>query len=78
MGFYLRLNSPEGFPTKISSGKAYILISLGAPENISADACRSFLREFLGDKHVLSLPFPLRQLLSAHIAKNAHPNMRKT
>ena len=49
--------------------KAYILISLGAPENISADACRSFLREFLGDKHVLSLPFPLRQLLSAHIAK---------
>lgn len=69
MGFYLRLNSPEGFPTKISSGKAYILISLGAPENISADACRSFLREFLGDKHVLSLPFPLRQLLSAHIAK---------
>ncbi len=49
--------------------KAYILASLGAPENISAGACESFLREFLGDKHVLSIPFPLRQLLAARIAR---------
>jgi len=49
--------------------KAYILVNLGAPEDFSKGAAERFLREFLSDKHVISLPYPFRKLLAFYISK---------
>ena len=40
-----------------------LLINLGTPENPGAAAVKRYLREFLADKRVLTLPTPLRYLL---------------
>lgn len=48
---------------KNSADSAAVLINLGSPAAPTVPAVRAYLREFLGDPHVLTLPFPLRKLL---------------
>lgn len=40
-----------------------LLVNLGTPDNPSISAVRRYLREFLADKRVITLPAPLRYLL---------------
>jgi ferrochelatase len=40
-----------------------LLINLGTPDNPSTSAVRRYLREFLSDERVISLPTPLRYIL---------------
>ena len=42
---------------------AVLLINLGSPNSTSIKDVRSYLREFLMDKYVIDLPWPLRALL---------------
>lgn len=48
---------------------ALILINLGAPKNASVPAARSFLREFLSDKEVISVNYFLRKFIAFVAAK---------
>lgn len=43
--------------------QAVLLLNLGSPDAPSVPAVRKYLREFLGDKHVISLPWILRKIL---------------
>ncbi|GAB1370287.1 ferrochelatase [Candidatus Kapaibacterium sp.] len=43
--------------------KAVIIANVGTPDNYSTKAVASYLREFLGDKRVITLPWILRKLL---------------
>lgn len=47
----------------MSAETAALLVNLGSPAEPSAAAVRRFLREFLSDPHVITLPAPLRKLL---------------
>ena len=40
-----------------------LLVNLGTPDNPQTSSVRSYLREFLGDPRVMTLPAPLRWLL---------------
>lgn len=48
---------------------AAVLVHLGCPRAMERGECEIFLREFLGDGNVLSLPYPLRKFLAWRIAK---------
>ncbi len=48
---------------KIESEKIILLINTGTPENTKIKTVRNYLREFLMDKYVVSIPFPIRFLL---------------
>lgn len=48
---------------------AAVLVHLGCPRAMERGECENFLREFLGDGNVLSLPYPLRKFLAWRIAK---------
>lgn len=43
--------------------KAVLLLNLGSPDAPTVPAVRKYLREFLGDRHVISLPWLLRKIL---------------
>ena len=43
--------------------KGLLLINLGTPDNPDVKSVRRYLREFLADKHVITLPAPLRYML---------------
>lgn len=43
--------------------KAFILVNLGSPSNLSSKAVKDFLAEFLSDPRVIDLPKPIRYLL---------------
>lgn len=47
----------------MSNKTAVLLINLGTPQNTSKTAIKSYLREFLLDRRVIDLPWPLRFLL---------------
>lgn len=49
---------------------AGILVNLGAPDAPTAAAASAFLREFLSDKCVINLPWPLRFLIARKASKN--------
>lgn len=42
---------------------AVLLLNLGSPDEPSVPAVRRYLREFLGDRHVITLPWILRKIL---------------
>lgn len=42
---------------------AVLLVNLGSPASASVPAVRAYLREFLGDPNVISLPQPFRKIL---------------
>ncbi len=48
---------------KIESEKIILLINTGTPENTEIKTVKNYLREFLMDKYVVSIPFPIRFLL---------------
>lgn len=43
--------------------KAILLINIGSPDNYSTGAVRRYLRQFLGDKRVIDIPYIPRKLL---------------
>ncbi len=43
--------------------KALVLLTLGTPAELKMSAVRQFLREYLGDKHVISIPWFFRKIL---------------
>ena len=43
--------------------RAVLLLNLGSPDAPTVPAVRTYLREFLGDKYVISLPWILRKIL---------------
>lgn len=47
----------------MKESQAVLLLNLGSPDAPSVPAVRKYLREFLGDKHVISLPWILRKIL---------------
>jgi len=53
--------------------RALLLINLGTPDSTSVDDVRRYLREFLGDPDVISLPAPLRFLLLEGIILRTRP-----
>lgn len=48
---------------KVKESRAVLLLNLGSPDAPNVPAVRKYLREFLGDKHVISLPWILRKIL---------------
>lgn len=46
-----------------------IIVNLGAPEDFTAEAAARFIREFLSDPCVISLPYPVRKFIAAMAAK---------
>jgi ferrochelatase len=52
---------------------ALLLVNLGTPRSTSVDDVRTYLREFLGDPDVISLPAPLRWLLLEGIILRTRP-----
>lgn len=48
--------------------KAFILVNTGSPAELSAAACKAFLREFLSDPDVVPAPFFVRYPLARFIA----------
>ncbi len=53
--------------------RALLLVNLGTPKSPSVDDVRDYLREFLGDPDVISLPAPLRWLLLEGIILRTRP-----
>lgn len=53
--------------------RALLLVNLGTPDSTSVDDVRRYLREFLGDPDVISLPAPLRWLLLEGIILRTRP-----
>ncbi|MBQ6705706.1 MAG: ferrochelatase [Opitutales bacterium] len=47
----------------MKESRAVLLLNLGSPDAPSVPAVKKYLREFLGDKHVISLPWILRKIL---------------
>lgn len=47
----------------MKESRAVLLLNLGSPDAPSVPAVRKYLREFLGDRHVISLPWILRKIL---------------
>lgn len=45
------------------SRRAVLLLNLGSPDSASVSDVKKYLRSFLGDPRVLTLPFPLRKIL---------------
>ncbi len=48
---------------------ARVIINLGAPDKPTPECAENFLFSFLSDKHVLSVPAPIRILLAFYISK---------
>lgn len=46
-----------------------IIVNLGAPEDLTAEAASRFIREFLSDPCVISLPYPMRKFIASMAAK---------
>lgn len=55
------------------SHRALLLVNLGTPDSTSVDDVRRYLREFLGDPDVISLPAPIRWLLLEGIILRTRP-----
>lgn len=55
------------------STRALLLVNLGTPDSTSVDDVRRYLREFLGDPDVISLPAPIRWLLLEGIILRTRP-----
>ena len=53
--------------------RALLLVNLGTPKSASVDDVRTYLREFLGDPDVISLPAPLRWLLLEGVILRTRP-----
>ncbi len=53
--------------------RALLLVNLGTPKSPSVDDVRVYLREFLGDPDVISMPAPLRWLLLEGIILRIRP-----
>jgi ferrochelatase len=52
---------------------ALLLVNLGTPRSTSVDDVRAYLREFLGDPDVISLPAPIRWLLLEGVILRTRP-----
>lgn len=50
-----------------------LLINLGSPDSTDPIDVKTYLDEFLMDKYVIDLPFPLRYLLVKGIILNTRP-----
>jgi ferrochelatase len=57
----------------MSDKRALLLVNLGTPKSPGVDDVRNYLREFLGDPDVISLPAPLRWLLLEGIILRTRP-----
>lgn len=57
----------------MASTRALLLVNLGTPDSTSVDDVRRYLREFLGDPDVISLPAPLRFLLLEGVILRTRP-----
>jgi ferrochelatase len=55
------------------STRALLLVNLGTPDSYSVPDVRNYLREFLGDPDVISLPAPIRFLLLEGIILRTRP-----
>ncbi len=53
--------------------KGVLLINLGSPDSTSTKDVRSYLNQFLMDKRVIDIPYPLRALLVKGIILNTRP-----
>ncbi len=53
--------------------RALLLVNLGTPDSASVDDVRRYLREFLSDPDVISLPAPIRALLLEGIILRTRP-----
>jgi len=60
--------NPQPSPTR-----ALLLVNLGTPDSTSVDDVRRYLREFLSDPDVISLPAPLRWALLEGIILRTRP-----
>ena len=59
--------------TGSSAPRALLLVNLGTPASPAVDDVRTYLREFLGDPDVISLPAPIRWLLLEGIILRTRP-----
>ena len=61
--------------------KAFILVNTGSPAELSAAACKTFLREFLSDPDVVPAPFfvryPLARVIASKRAEAYLANLKK-
>ena len=55
------------------ASKGVLLVNVGTPDAPTAKAVKNYLRQFLLDKHVIDLPWPLRQFLVRGIILNTRP-----
>ncbi|MBS9766628.1 MAG: ferrochelatase [Flavobacteriaceae bacterium] len=53
--------------------KGVLLVNLGSPDSTSTKDVRSYLNQFLMDKRVIDIPYPLRALLVKGIILNTRP-----
>ena len=56
-------NVAEFIDKKMQKSRAILLLNLGSPDAPTVPAVRKYLREFLGDRHVISLPWIFRKIL---------------
>ena len=54
-------------------GRAVLLVNLGSPDSPEVSDVRRYLNEFLMDKHVIDLPWPLRRLIVSAFVLPSRP-----
>lgn len=54
-------------------GRAVLLVNLGSPDSPGVDDVRRYLNEFLMDKYVIDLPWPLRRLIVSAFVLPSRP-----